>query len=86
MPSGMLLQAAQAQGEFKRIFAITPDPLNDLAVPTRAIRCAEAGTLVVNSVGGDEAVTVNFVAGETREFCITRVLSASGITTIEGLL
>lgn len=89
MPSGMLLKAVQAQGEYTRLFAITPDPNTPptipLPMPTRAIRCVQAGSLVVNSVGGDESVTVNFLAGETREICVTQVLSASGITTIEGM-
>jgi hypothetical protein len=59
--------------------------VGDLADVTRAIRCNEAGTLTVNTFGGQTGVVMHFAAGETRYVRVVHVSAMTGITNAEAM-
>jgi hypothetical protein len=64
--------ANDATAPLSRLFAITPDDDEDLAIVPRCIISSGAGTLVVDTAGGDEAVAVPIQAGY-NPIMVTRV-------------
>ncbi|GJE54592.1 spike base protein, RCAP_Rcc01079 family [Methylobacterium thuringiense] len=78
-----ILAILGVQAPAQHVFPISAST-NDLARPTRAIRCNTAGTLTVNTVGGETGVILNFAAGETRPVRVTRV-TAMTATGVEGM-
>ena len=63
-----------------RVWAITKNDSADLAQPTRAIRCAGAGTVTFINRFGESCAAV-FLAGETRALRAHRVMSTGTTAT-----
>ena len=73
----------------ERLFTMQPTGGND-ATPPSGVSCAKvifiggAGTLIVDTLGGDSSVTLTCVAGQRLDISVTKVYNGSGATGIVG--
>ena len=76
--------AKMDSGPATAVVLITPHDTNNIR-PTRAIRANAAGTIkIIDSAGN--TVICNFLAGETRPICATRIFAAdTSCTGIEAM-
>ena len=65
----------------RHVKVITPSDSEPLANATRAIRANTAGVIKVETVGS-ETTLANFLAGETRIMCVTKIWATG--TTVSG--